>query len=101
MKKPDRPRVRPERAIHRRTRRLRSLALAGLLPFGLGFAACGGSAPPPKPKSPHAEACGVDQTREYFCEDLLPVATSMPAPPPYQACPSMLDDPASEYEPAP
>jgi hypothetical protein len=102
MKIADRARVLSNRAIHRRVRTFRSLALASLLLQGFGFAACGGSAPPPvAAKAAHAEACGVDQSREYFCEDLLPVATSMPAPAPYQACPSMLDNPTSEYEPEP
>jgi len=49
----------------------------------------------------HAEMCGIDQTREYFCEDLLPLATSMPAPSPYDACPSTIDEPASDYDPPP
>jgi hypothetical protein len=72
------------------------------LPLAAGFAGCGGApARAPAKSALHAEACGADKTREYFCEDLLPVATSMPAPSPYEACPAMLDDPASQYEPAP
>jgi hypothetical protein len=79
-----------------------SAALAVVLPIAVAFSACGG-APPPKAVSTsvHAESCGRDQTREYFCEDLLPLATSMPAPSPYEACPSSIEDPASEYDPPP
>jgi hypothetical protein len=84
-----------------RIRTFRSLAVAGLLPCTFGFSACGGSVPPPAAKAAHAEACGVDMSREYFCEDLLPLATSMPAPAPYQACPSVLDNPTSDYDPGP
>ena len=71
------------------------------MPLPLGFFGCGSSAEKPPPKVAHAEACGVDRSREYFCEDLLPIATSMPAPAPYQACPAEIDSPTSDYEPGP
>lgn len=76
--------------------------LAAALPLSIGFAGCGSSVKKKDPATAaHAEACGVDETREYYCEDLLPIATSMPAPSPYEACPAMIDAPASEYEPGP
>ncbi|HEX4337694.1 MAG TPA: hypothetical protein VH062_17390 [Polyangiaceae bacterium] len=99
MKLPARPRVPAPRSTDRRGRAARALVVVLLLPAG--FAGCGGSAARKTAKSAHAEACAIDQTREYYCEDLLPLATSMPAPSPYEACPAMLDDPASEYDPAP
>jgi hypothetical protein len=43
----------------------------------------------------------MDETREYYCEDLLPLNSALPAPAPYQACPGSIDDPVGEYEPAP
>lgn len=91
----------PARRRWHRTRRTRLLVAA--LPIAFGFAGCGGSSAPKPARTAagHAEACGVDETREYFCEDLLPLATTMPAPSPYEACPASIDEPASEYEPPP
>jgi hypothetical protein len=76
------------------------LATLALLPLPFGFSGCGSAAKAPA-KAAHAEACGVDHSREYFCEDLLPIATSLPAPAPYEACPAEIDSPTSEYEPGP
>ncbi len=36
-------------------------------------------------------ACGVDEAREYFCDALLPVQSSRPAPEPYSTCPSSIE----------
>ena len=71
--------------------------------LALGLSECG--RPPPKAAPagppPHLALCRQDETREYFCEDLLPFTTSNPAPAPYQSCPSVVDSPASQYFPPP
>ncbi|HEX6766399.1 MAG TPA: hypothetical protein VF103_12995, partial [Polyangiaceae bacterium] len=36
-------------------------------------------------------ACGKDQVREYRCDALLPLSSSLPAPEPYGACPGAMD----------
>lgn len=71
------------------------------MPIALGFSGCGGATPKKPAQTGHAETCGIDQTREYYCEDLLPLATSLPAPSPFEACPASIDEPTSEYDPAP
>lgn len=35
--------------------------------------------------------CGEDEVREYFCDDLLPLSSSRPAPEPYDNCPASTD----------
>jgi hypothetical protein len=35
--------------------------------------------------------CGEDEVREYFCDDLLPLSSSRPAPEPYDNCPASAD----------
>lgn len=35
--------------------------------------------------------CGQDEAREYFCDDLLPLTSSRPAPEPYDNCPGTVD----------
>src|SRR4051812_40523440 len=35
--------------------------------------------------------CGQDEVREYFCDDLLPLSSSRPAPEPYDNCPATAD----------
>lgn len=35
--------------------------------------------------------CEEDQVREYFCDDLLPLSSSRPAPEPYDNCPATTD----------
>jgi len=35
--------------------------------------------------------CKEDQVREYFCDDLLPLSSSRPAPEPYDNCPATTD----------
>src|SRR4051794_39125857 len=99
MKMPARPGDPKQRTRRRRT--ARGLAVLALLTLPSGFFGCGSSTQNTKAQAAHAEACGVDHSREYFCEDLLPIASSMPAPAPYEACPAELDDPTSEYEPGP
>jgi hypothetical protein len=36
-------------------------------------------------------ACGKDQVREYRCDALLPLSSSLPAPEPYAACPGVIE----------
>ena len=35
--------------------------------------------------------CAEDEVREYFCDDLLPLSSSRPAPAPYDNCPATTD----------
>lgn len=35
--------------------------------------------------------CAEDEVREYFCDDLLPLSSSRPAPEPYDNCPATTD----------
>jgi hypothetical protein len=44
-------------------------------------------------------ACGKDQVREYRCDALLPLSSSLPAPEPYSACPGVIDVVAPTYVP--
>jgi len=43
--------------------------------------------------------CARDEAREYFCDDLLPLSSSRPAPEPYDNCPGAIDIRASSYPP--
>ena len=80
-----------------------SRAGAVLLVSALPFVACGTS--PRGAASPSARsgspACGVDEVREYYCDDFLPLESSMPAPAPYETCPDSVANPPSEHEPPP
>jgi hypothetical protein len=42
--------------------------------------------------------CGVDEGREYFCDDLLPLTSSRPAPEPYDNCPGTVDIRPGAYQ---
>lgn len=65
------------------------------------WGACGGQSGKARPRTPgQPETCGRDQTREFFCDDLLPPG-SVPAPAPYEACPWTVDDATGEYDPPP
>jgi len=44
-------------------------------------------------------ACGKDQVREYRCDSLLPLSSSLPAPEPYGACPGAIDIDTPMYVP--
>jgi hypothetical protein len=46
-----------------------------------------------------AEPCARDEVREYFCDDLLPLSSSRPAPEPYDNCPSTTDLRHGSFEP--
>ena len=43
--------------------------------------------------------CGPDEAREYFCDDLLPLSSSRPAPEPYDNCPGTVDVHPGSYKP--
>lgn len=65
--------------------------------LGLGvLAACRSGAPAPVRDvngEPMIEAlpCAEDEVREYFCDDLMPLSSSRPAPEPYDNCPASSD----------
>jgi len=44
-------------------------------------------------------ACGVDEVREYRCDALLPRTSALPAPEPYETCPSALEVPDAMFPP--
>lgn len=68
------------------------------------LANCGGAKP--KPVEPSAEAalqppaCGVDEVREFRCDALLPRTSALPAPAPYETCPSALEVHDAIFPPA-
>ena len=41
--------------------------------------------------------CAEDEVREYFCDDLLPLTSSRPAPEPFDNCPSNTDIRHGQY----
>ena len=73
--------------------RLRGGALFGVL-WGM-VVACAGSAPGAASSVAGDVApvppCAEDEVREYFCDDLLPLSSSRPAPEPYDNCPATTD----------
>jgi hypothetical protein len=71
--------------------------------------ACGGQSAP-RPKEPpkgrtiwenSPEVCALDETREYFCADLLPLRSALPAPEPYSNCPGQIEGHYGEIDPRP
>lgn len=69
---------------------------AALFVVGLGWlAACHGSetaaARAAARQSDPGAPCAEDEVREYFCDDLLPLSSSRPAPEPYDNCPATTD----------
>lgn len=64
-----------------------------------------------EPETPHSEqadrfshsppVCPVDEVREYFCDALLPLSSALPAPAPYQNCPSSIEHHEGYHEPVP
>jgi len=44
--------------------------------------------------------CGVDEVREYRCDALLPRTSALPAPEPYETCPSALEVRDTMFPPA-
>ena len=45
--------------------------------------------------------CGVDEVREYRCEELLPREHALSAPEPYDACPASVETQDGVHEPTP
>ena len=69
-----------------------------LLGFGLTNACHGGEAAREAERELDPSVpCGEDQVREYFCDDLLPLTSSRPAPEPFGNCPSTTDIRDSAY----
>jgi hypothetical protein len=72
--------------------------------LALWLASCGGNTP--KPAEPREEvslepaACKVDEVREYRCDALLPRTSALPAPAPYETCPSALEAHDAVFPPA-
>ncbi|HTQ02649.1 MAG TPA: hypothetical protein VMI54_02290 [Polyangiaceae bacterium] len=73
--------------------RLASAAVAAA--FAIWLASCGGSAPAPRGETGEAAlnppACGVDEVREFRCDALLPRTSALPAPEPFETCPSAIE----------
>ncbi len=65
------------------------------------FGGCGTRAVPPPPAPKRTTVCGLDETREFYCDDFLPLESAMPAPFPYGSCPATVERPPSQYEPEP
>ncbi len=84
----------------RKSRGMRAALVVGASVLGASWFGCSSPRSPARaPGSGQAAICGVDETREYYCEDLLPLSSSMPAPSPYQACPASIDEPSGVYDP--
>jgi hypothetical protein len=47
------------------------------------------------------KVCDVDEAREYFCDELLPRQSALPAPAPYEECPGVIDEHVGELDPTP
>jgi hypothetical protein len=68
------------------------------------LASCGSTAK--KPVAAHEDvaleppACGVDEVREFHCEALLPRTSALPAPEPYETCPSAVEVHDAVFPPA-
>lgn len=88
--------------LHRRARirvaGLRINVVHGLVATAL---ACGRrEAPlgPPQTEKGDGQVCARDWAREYLCDELLPLGSSLPAPPPYTNCPSTVEGAYGELE---
>jgi hypothetical protein len=80
--------------------------LTRLFPIGILVAfpwfGCGASKTPPSaPDQKRTVLCGIDEVREYYCDDFLPLENALPAPAPYEACPETVENPPAEHDPAP
>jgi len=80
--------------------------MACVLGLGAGLAfGCGGEpAPAVSPDTARSElqppACGVDEVREFRCDALLPRTSALPAPAPYDTCPSAMEVHDAVFPPA-
>lgn len=81
--------------------------LGALLAVGVLHTGCG--KPEPEPAGPAREdfwtnsprVCPIDEVREYFCDELLPLEAALPAPPPYSNCPSTIEHHVGFHGPRP
>jgi len=86
--------------------RVRWFGTVSVLGLGVALAfGCGGDAPPAAaPDTARSElqppACGVDEVREYRCDALLPRTSALPAPAPYDTCPSAIEVRDAVFPPA-
>ncbi len=81
---------------------------AGWLALGVVAWSCGGSKKPgdaPEHKPPYwansPTVCGVDEVREYFCDELVPQGSVLAPSAPYGDCPRQVDHHVGEIAPAP
>jgi len=81
--------------------------LAAVVVAGMG-PAC--ESPPPEPKAAaqkgtiwenSPQVCAIDEVREYACEELVPLRSALPAPPPYESCPGQIEGHYGELDPKP
>ena len=47
------------------------------------------------------ERCPADHVREYFCDELLPMTSALPAPAPHANCPGSIESHSGLHEPLP
>lgn len=70
---------------------------------GVWLASC--SSAPPEPHSEVTDtalnppACGLDEVREYRCDALLPRTSALPAPEPFETCPSAIEVKDAVFQP--
>jgi hypothetical protein len=103
-------------APRQRSRRFRTRSFGrGLVASGLAagllltFAgACSKELPPrftpPSDKkywSHSPKLCGVDEVREFFCDELVPLTSSLPAADPYANCPGSIERHVGLHHPLP
>ena len=78
----------------------------GWLPLLGLVGACSGSQrsesrPPSKPAYAwtRPQACAIDEVREFYCDELVPLRSSLPAPAPYENCPASTASHTGLHEP--
>jgi hypothetical protein len=87
---------------------LSALSLGAAASLGSGAPGCAAEAPP-APEAPTDRAywensppvCAVDEVREYYCSELLPLHSARPAPEPYSNCPGQIEGHQGELDPRP
>src|SRR5262245_56779394 len=96
--------------LMRRSAALRHARVLFSLALGALIAGACSSAPPKSAAGPRRDGrywsnspkkCGVDEVREYFCDELLPLASSLPAPAPYDNCPGSIEEHVGLHQPLP
>jgi hypothetical protein len=80
------------------------LAISAALSVAL---ACGSSQPEARQPQDKAywqhspKQCARDEVREYFCDELLPLESALPAPEPYENCPASVESHVGVHQPVP